>query len=200
MVAKRRPAAMGGTMRTAAPPEPLISPSQGRAICGFFGAGLGFLLVGLLLPPQGVVFWVAFGLVPLAIGGMADVLGKRLGALIDRWRLGRSSGQPPVQAIAAAALPDAARLSLQVAAVPALLSVLVQAAPRMPPAGGAAARRLVEAATTAWNTAGDQTARASLARDLPRLVAGLMDGGAEGIQAAEAAARQMAGGPAGRRP
>jgi hypothetical protein len=200
MAANRQPAATRGTLRPATEAEPLISPSQGRAICGFFGAGLGFLLVGLLLPPQGVVFWVAFGLAPLAIGGVADVLGKRLGALIERWRLGRPSVAPPVQAIPAAALPDAARVSLQVAAVPALLSVLVQAAPRMPPAGGAAAGRLIEAATTAWNTAADQPARARLARDLPRLVAGLLGGGAEGIQAVEVAARQMAAGPAGRRP
>ncbi len=187
-----------------APPEMLLTNFQRRAVFAMFGAGIGYLLVGLLLLPHGAVFWLAFVVAPPLLGGVAALFAGGLGRRLEAWLLNADTPQPAWSPPAATALPEATRLGLQVAAVPALLGELVRAtgavpglvgdalrgAKQMPAREKAAAARLAEAAVAAWH--GPDAARDVLAQELPRLVAGLAEGGSAAIQAAEDAATRFA--------
>lgn len=199
----------------ATPPAPatLLTGFQRRAVFGMFGAGLGYLLVGLLLLPHGALFWLAFALAPPALGGLAALAGGRLGHRLDAWLTGGGSAKPAWSPPAATALPEAARRSLQAASVPVLLGEALRTsgaapgrlgdalrgAPAAAPRERQAAGRLAEAAITLWNKAADAATRDVLAQSLPRQVVGLAQGTSDAAQAAEAEAARlsrMAGGAA----
>jgi hypothetical protein len=166
----------------------LMTDGQRRLVLAMAAAGLGWLLVGLLAPPRGALFWACFAVVPPLLAAIAALLGGRRG--IDAWLLGaRQSFAPTLPAV----LPVPARDALRIAAVTPLLAELARASTGMPASEKAAAGLLIEAATRAWNTAPDDAARLALARALPALVAGLRAGGAEAIRAADAFAAAAGG-------
>jgi hypothetical protein len=167
-----------------APGDTLMSDGQRRLVLAMAAAGLGWLLVGLLVPPRGALFWLCFALLPPVLGGIAALFGGR--RRLDAWLLGGGQAKPAVVATAPAALPAPARDALRLAMVPALLNELARASARMPASEKAAAGLVIEAATRAWNAAPDDAARLPLAQALPGLVAGLLAGGAEAIRAADA--------------
>jgi hypothetical protein len=167
-----------------APGATLMTNGQRRLVLAMTVAGLAWLLVGLLVPPRGVAFWLWFVMVPPVLGGIAALFGGRSG--IDAWLLGGGQAQPGVAATAPAALPGPARDALRLAVVPALLNELARAGAGMPASEKAAAGLVIEAATRAWNAAPDDAARLPLAQALPGLVAGLIAGGPEAIRAADA--------------
>lgn len=168
-----------------AAPETLLTDMQRRLTLGLLAAGIGYLLVGLLVPPRGAAFWAAFIFAPPVLGCIAALFGGARGRGLDAWLL--TSGRPrqAFQPIAPAALPEAARRALQVAVMPAVLAELARASAGMPAAEKAAAGRLLDAAVAAWNAAPDDAARAAIGLALPRLVAGLVAGGPEAVRAAE---------------
>ncbi|WP_431285642.1 hypothetical protein ACQW02_12900 [Humitalea sp. 24SJ18S-53] len=192
--------------RPSAQPETLLTNTQRRVVFALVGAGFAYLLLGLLLPPHGVVFWLAFVFIPPALGATAALFGGDGGRRVDTWLLGSGAPKQAWQPPAATTLPEATRLALQVAVVPVLIGELLRAtgatpallgehlrtASAMPAREKAAAARLAQAAVAAWNGAADAAARAALARDLPQLVAGLAAGGPAAVQAAEDAARRFA--------
>jgi hypothetical protein len=103
------------------------------------------------------------------------VLGDRLAAGVGRRldaRLLAASQPPAPPPPPPAGLPAPAEAALRTALLPVLLAELARATGGMPPRCAAAARALAEAGATA--PAGE--ARERLARDLPRLIAGLLDG------------------------
>ncbi|WP_137126810.1 hypothetical protein [Roseomonas sp. HF4] len=180
---------MSGRVKAAAEPPTLLGGGAGMVTAGFLAAGIAFLAIGLLVPPRDALFWVAFALLPLLAGTISAILAVALGRRLDARLLGDGTAKafkPP----AAAALPEAARAALLAAAVPALLAQLVGKG--VPRPARAAADGLLAAVTAAWNAAPDEAARAALARELPGLVAGLLDGEPAGIRAAEAAAARLA--------
>ena len=171
--------------RPVAAPETLLTDRQRRVTLGLLAAGIGFLLVGLLVPPRGVAFWLAFIFAPPLLGGAAALFGGARGRGLDAWLLSRGRTKQTVQPTAATALPEAARQALQAALVPAVLAELERASAGMPAAEKAATGRLTDAVVLAWNTASDEDARAAIGRALPKLVAGLAAGGPEAVRAAE---------------
>jgi hypothetical protein len=183
--------------KPAAPAETLLTDLQRRIVLALFAAGIGFLLVGLLLVPHGVVFWLAFGFLPLVAGGVAALLGGDRARGLDAWFRAGGVSKPPPRPVPATALPEALRAAWQLAAVPVLLGELHRAAATMPLEEKAAADRLLAVAVGAWNGTMEPSARAALARDLPRLVAGLVAGGPQGVGAAREAALRLASPPGG---
>ncbi|HWT08053.1 MAG TPA: hypothetical protein VN329_02750 [Roseomonas sp.] len=179
-------------LRRDQPPETLLTNFQRRVVLALFGAGIAYLLVGLLLLPHGAVFWLGFVVLPPLAGGLAAIFGGGPGQRFDAWLLNGGAAKQDPKATPATALPEAARSALQVAAVPALLGELVRAGAAMPAAEKAAAGRLFRAVIAFWNSPADSTARAALARELPGLVAGLATGGTTAIAAADAAVLKLA--------
>jgi hypothetical protein len=168
-----------------------MTDAQRRLLLAMAVAGIAWLLVGLLVPPRGALFWLCFALVPPALGGIAALFGGR--RRLDAWLIGGGT-RPAVPATAPAALPAPARDALRVAVVPALLADLARASAGMAAAEKEAAGRVIDAATRAWNAAPDDAARLAVARALPGLVAGLVAGGAAAIGAADAFAAEAGGG------
>jgi len=162
-------------------PEALLTDRQRRLVFALLAAGAAYLLVGLLVPPRGVGFWVAFTFAPPVLGGVAAMFGGRRG--FDAWLL---AGGRPKPAAQATGLTEAQRQALRLAVVPAVLAELARASAGLPSDAKAAAGRLLEAAIAAWNAAPDDAARGAIAQALPRLVAGLLAGGPEAIRAADA--------------
>jgi hypothetical protein len=170
--------------RPPAQAETLLTDMQRRMMFGLVAAGIGYVLIALLVPPRGAAFWVAFFVGAPALGVVAALFGKRRG--LDAWLLAGGKPKQGVQPVAAATLPDAQRQALRVAVVPVLLGEVARAAPRMQAAEQAAAGRLVDAAVAAWNAAADDAARQRIATALPPLVGGLLAGGADAVRAVEA--------------
>jgi hypothetical protein len=185
--------------RAPPPPETLLTNTQRRVVFALFAAGMAYLLVGLVLLPHGAVFWLTFLFLPPVVGFIAALFGGEAGRRVDVWLLTGGAATPGPKPVAATALPEAARATLRTAAVPALLAELVRSGAEMPAGEKAAAGRLFQAVIAAWNGAADAATRAALARDLPRLVAGLATGGPAAIEAAEAAVTRL-GQPSGGRP
>lgn len=180
--AQRRAAGeTAGAPAAAAPAETLLRDGQRKVVLVLLLSGLAFAAVGLMVPPRGAAYWVAFLVAPALAGLAGHVLARGAGRRLDAWLL--TGGQPKEtpRALPPAELPAPALLALRTAILPALLADLARAAERMPPRCAAAARALVEAGATA--PAGE--ARDSLARDLPRLFAGLLDGREEAAAEAE---------------
>jgi hypothetical protein len=177
--------------RRAQPPETLLTNLQRRVVFAFFAAGIAYLLVGLVLPPHGAVFWLSFLFLPPAMGVAAALFGGTAGQRVDAWLLTGGAPKQAAKPTPAAALPEPARSALQVAAVPALLAELIRAGASMPANEKAAAGRLFRAVIAFWNGPADGPGRAALARDLPGLVAGLMAGGPGAIAAADAAVLRL---------
>jgi hypothetical protein len=177
--------------RPPAQAETLLTDMQRRMMFGLLAAGIGYVLIALLLPPRGAVFWVAFFVGAPVLGVVAALFGKRRG--LDAWLLTGGKPKQAAQPVAAATLPDAQRQALRVAVVPVLLGELMRAAPRLQAAEQAAAGRLVDAAVAAWNAASDDAARQRIATALPPLVGGLLAGGADAVRAAEAFAASAGG-------
>jgi|GEM_PF-4300361 len=181
-----------GGARAAAGPA-LFSTGQWRVVGVLTLSGLGLLLAGMLVPPSGAAYWLAVLAFPtlgaviglLAAGGPARAL--------DTWLMGGNTkpGRPPPPA--PAGLPEPARLALQAAALPVLLNELAGAAAAMGGREGTAARALAAAGATAP----EGEARRALARELPRLLAGLAAGNPAAVAEAEALARQLARGGTG---
>ena len=182
---------MSGRMLATGRPQAVLSGRPGALGAGFFAAGLVFLAIGLLVSPRDAMFWIAFCLLPLLVGGVTTILAATFGERVDAALTG-GGAQRAFQPPAATSLPEPARAALHTAAVPALLAALVGR--DVPRAARAAADRLANAFTTAWNIAPDDAARTALARDLPGIVAGLLAGDTAGIRAAEDAATRLAGG------
>jgi len=180
---------MSGRVKVEAPAPVLVSGGPGRLAAALLAAGLGFVAVGLLLPPRGEVFWIAFAVLPPVLAALGAVLARTLGRRLDAGLLGGGEKQaytPPP----AAALPEPLRASLHAATVQALLAEL--AGRNVPRPARAAADALRAAAVAAWNAAPHDAARSAIARDLPGLVAGLLSGEPAGIRAAEEAAARLA--------
>uniref|UniRef100_UPI0018DF9255 hypothetical protein n=1 Tax=Roseomonas rosulenta TaxID=2748667 RepID=UPI0018DF9255 len=144
MSAARPQATMRRQDRSPAPPETLLTDAQRRLMLAMLVAGVAYLLVGLLVPPRGVLFWAMFLLAPPVLGGVAALFGSARG--IDAWLLSGGRPKQAWQPGIAASLPEPARQALQVALVPALLAELARAGAGMPAAEKAAAGRLLEAA------------------------------------------------------
>jgi hypothetical protein len=187
--AARMQATLRSQDRPVAEPDTLLTDNQRRVMLGMLAAGVAYLLVGLLVPPSGVGFWMAFIFAPPLLGVVAALVGGVRGRRLDAWLLAGGRPKQAAQPVAPAALPEAARDTLRVAMVPAVLADLARAGAGMPEAEKAAAGRLLDAAVAAWNAAADHTARLAVARALPPLVAGLAAGGAEAIRAADGFAR-----------
>jgi hypothetical protein len=178
-----------------APGEPatLMSNAQRRMAFALVGTGLGWVLVGLAMPPTGFGFWLAFAFGAPVLGGLGAILGGTARArALDVWLLTGGAAQVAWQPPAATALTDPLRRSLQLAATPAVLGELLRAASGMKGAERAAAERLLAASSAAWTGARDDAARLELARDLPGLVAGLVAGGPAAVRAADDTSARIA--------
>lgn len=179
------------TLRLEQPPETLLTNLQRRVVLALFAAGMAYLLVGLLLVPHGVVFWLAFVALPPLAGGLAALFGGNAARPLDAWLLRGGAAPSAGKSTPAVTLPEMARSALQVAALPALLGELIRAGATMPEAEKAAAGRLFRAVIAYWNGPADAPRRAALARQVPGLVAGLIAGGAAAIAAADAAVLRL---------
>lgn len=166
----------------AAPPATLLGEGQRRLVFVLLLSGLAFTAVGLLVPPRGAAWWAAFLVAPPLAGVLGDRLAAGVGRRLDA-RLLAASQPPAPPPPPPAGLPAPAEAALRTALLPVLLAELARATGGMPPRCAAAARALAEAGATA--PAGE--ARERLARDLPRLIAGLLDG----QEAAEAEAEGL---------
>jgi hypothetical protein len=95
---------------------------------------------------------------------------------MDAWLLSGGAARPAWQPPPPDALPETARIALQAAMVPALLGELADSAKGMKPPQRSAAERLVEAGRLHWAAMPPGAERASVARDLPALIAALNAG------------------------
>ncbi len=193
--APRRAVVMRATDRPPQQPETLLTDGQRRMLLGLLAAGIACLLVGLVVPPRGALFWGLLLFVPAGsfLGGV--VLGGAPGRAIDAWLLGSNRPRAAFAPPAPAALPEATRAALDLALLPALLAELARRAGGMQGRQKAAAEALLAAATAAPNAA---EPRRALAAALPRLLGGLEAGDATATAEAERIAalfpRQGAGG------
>jgi hypothetical protein len=177
--APRRSVIMRAADRPPPEPEALLTDGQRRMILALGATGIACLLVGLVVPPRGALFWLILLLVPGAVAITAFILGGARGRAIDMWLLGGGGPQAAFQPPAPAALPEATRAALGIALLPGLLAELARRSGDMPDRERAAARALLAAAA-----GGPEAARQEVAAALPRLMAGLAAG--DGAATAEA--------------
>lgn len=191
----RAAAGEGSVPRVAAGPA-LFTTGQWRVVGVLTLSGLGFLLAAALVQPSGATYWLAVLAFPTIGAIIGLVAAGQPARSLDAWLMGNTAKPDRPPPPPPAGLPEPARLALQAATLPVLLTELAGAgaSPAMEGRAGSAARALVEAGATAPE--GD--ARRALARDLPRLMAGLAAGDAGAVSEAEALARQLAqAGPGG---
>lgn len=181
-------AAGGGSVPRIAEVPALFTTGQWRIVGVLTLSGLGLLLAGTVVPPSGATYWLAVMALP-TLGTVVGLLAAGPPArALDTWLMGGNAKPDRPPPPPPAGLPEPARLALQAATLPVLLTELAGAAPAMGGRAGTAARALLEAGATAP----EGEARRALARDLPRLVAGLAAGDAAAASEAEDLARQLA--------
>lgn len=180
--APRRSVVMRATDRPPPQPETLLTDGQRRMLLGLLAAGLACIIVGLVVPPRGALFWGLLLVVPAGsfIAGVA--LGGPPGRAIDALLLGSNRPRAAFAPPAPAALPEATRVALDLALLPAMLAELARRAGGMQERAKAAAEALLAAATAAPNAA---EPRRVLAAALPRLLGGLDAGDAAAAAEAE---------------
>ncbi len=168
--APRRAVVMRAADRPPPQAEALMTDGQRRMLFAMTAAGIGCLLVGLVVPPRDALFWVLLvvGLPAFFIAGLA--LGGPPGRIIDDWLLGSTRPREAFAPPAPAALPEATRAAFDLALLPALLAELARRAAGMQGRQKAAAEALLAAATAAPDAA---EPRRALAAALPRLLGGL---------------------------
>jgi len=117
------------------PPETWLGDAQRRLLLVLMLAAAALGLVGWLMPPNGLLYWVALVAAPSVAAVLGYVTGgmpaaRRLDRLLmGRAQAGREGGWAPAHP---ALLPAEAREALERAVVPALLAQLTSAARRAP--------------------------------------------------------------------
>uniref|UniRef100_UPI0018DF54C4 hypothetical protein n=1 Tax=Neoroseomonas rubea TaxID=2748666 RepID=UPI0018DF54C4 len=110
--APRRAVVMRAADRPPEQAEALMTDGQRRMLLGLLAAGLACLLVGLVVPPRGFVFWGLLLVVPSGFFIAGVVLGGQPGRVIDAWLLGSTRARAAFAPPAPAALPEATRAAL----------------------------------------------------------------------------------------